>query len=207
MSITRAVAIFIKSNLKNKAIAHSRRPFRFQTKPLSFFPLAPTNTMDVKAARHTSMDLEDLQEKIANLLKDPAEALDYAPVDVDSMSLAELKEFAERGTGLPKVVNVARMVCCNFTATGGLGSCVSKADVLANTPQDLMYLSGIYIYTYIRFTLTCLFTDIDAILFQGERIVVLKHIKDDIYMVTCKKSRVSMVKEMTKREIRVTARA
>lgn len=26
--------------------------------------------------------------------------------------------------------------------TGGLGSCVSKADVLANTPEDLMYLSG-----------------------------------------------------------------
>ncbi|KAL1928923.1 hypothetical protein VTP01DRAFT_1982 [Rhizomucor pusillus] len=95
--------------------------------------------MDVKATRHTSTNLEDLQEKIAELLKDPAEALDYAPVDVDNMSPAELKEFAEKG---------------------GLGSCVSKADVLATTPEDLMYLSG-------------------------ERIVVLKHIKDDIYMGYC----------------------
>ncbi|KAI9361569.1 hypothetical protein BD770DRAFT_317493, partial [Pilaira anomala] len=43
---------------------------------------------------------------------------------------------------------------------GGLGACVSKADVLATTPEELMYL-------------------------QGERITVLKHIEDDIYMGYC----------------------
>ncbi|KAI8079714.1 rab-GTPase-TBC domain-containing protein [Gilbertella persicaria] len=55
------------------------------------------------------------------------------------MSLSELKAFAERG---------------------GLGACVSKADVLATSSEELMYL-------------------------QGERIIVLKHIEDDIYMGYC----------------------
>lgn len=62
--------------------------------------------MDVKATRHTSTNLEDLQEKIAELLKDPAEALDYAPVDVDNMSPAELKEFAEKGTHTQRMSDI-----------------------------------------------------------------------------------------------------
>ncbi|CAO0795742.1 unnamed protein product [Mucor circinelloides] len=95
--------------------------------------------MEAKLTRHTSTNLEELNEKIARLLKDPAEALDNSPINIDTMTLSELKEFAEKG---------------------GLGACVSKADVLATTPQELMYL-------------------------QGERIIVLKHIENDIYMGYC----------------------
>lgn len=53
--------------------------------------------MDAKVTRHTSTNLEEINEKIAKLLKDPAEAIDNVSIDVDSMSLTELKAFAERG--------------------------------------------------------------------------------------------------------------
>lgn len=52
---------------------------------------------EVKLTRHTSANLEEINEKIAQLLKDPSEALDNSPIDVDAMSLADLKAFAERG--------------------------------------------------------------------------------------------------------------
>ncbi|KAG1462152.1 hypothetical protein G6F56_005577 [Rhizopus delemar] len=94
---------------------------------------------EVKLTRHTSANLEEINEKIAQLLKDPSEALDNSPIDVDAMSLADLKAFAERG---------------------GLGACVSKVDILASTPEELMYL-------------------------QGERITILKHVENDIYMGYC----------------------
>ena len=32
--------------------------------------------------------------------------------------------------------------CVFFKKKGGLGACVSKADVLATTPEELMYLQG-----------------------------------------------------------------
>ncbi|KAI9493461.1 rab-GTPase-TBC domain-containing protein [Zychaea mexicana] len=95
--------------------------------------------MDIKMTRHTSTNLEDIGKKIAQILRDPGDAFDQASVDIDAMTLSELKAFAEQG---------------------GLGACVSKADVLADTPDDLMYLSG-------------------------ERIVVLKHIKNDLYLGYC----------------------
>ncbi|KAI8369716.1 rab-GTPase-TBC domain-containing protein [Blakeslea trispora] len=95
--------------------------------------------MDPKVTRHISANLEELNEKIAKLLKDPSEIIDNTLFNVDNMGLSELKAFAERG---------------------GLGACVSKADVLANSPEELMYL-------------------------QGERIIVLKHVEDDIYMGYC----------------------
>ncbi|KAI8142757.1 hypothetical protein BJV82DRAFT_137089 [Fennellomyces sp. T-0311] len=78
-------------------------------------------TMDVKMTRHVSTDLEKINKKIAQILRDPSDAFDQASVDIDSMTLSELKAFAEQG---------------------GLGACVSKADVLADTNEDLMYLSG-----------------------------------------------------------------
>lgn len=53
--------------------------------------------MDTKVTRHTSTNLEELNEKIALLLKDPSEALTNASVNIDSMTLTELKEFAENG--------------------------------------------------------------------------------------------------------------
>ncbi|OBZ85755.1 TBC1 domain family member 10A [Choanephora cucurbitarum] len=98
--------------------------------------------MDPKVTRHISANLEELNEKIAKLLKDPSEIIDNTSFNVDSMGLSELKAFAERG---------------------GLGACVSKADVLANSPEELMYLQGKLDNT----------------------IIVLKHIEDDIYMGYC----------------------
>jgi len=53
--------------------------------------------MEAKLTRHTSTNLEELNEKIARLLKDPAEALDNSPINIDTMTLSELKEFAEKG--------------------------------------------------------------------------------------------------------------
>ncbi|KAL1920507.1 uncharacterized protein VTP21DRAFT_884 [Calcarisporiella thermophila] len=58
---------------------------------------------------------------------------------MEGMDSHQLKEFAERG---------------------GLGTCMAKVDVLAQSDSDLMFLSG-------------------------ERITVLKHIKDDIYLGYC----------------------
>lgn len=54
--------------------------------------------METKLTRHTSTNLEELNEKIAQLLKDPAEALDNSPISIDTMTLSQLKEFAENGT-------------------------------------------------------------------------------------------------------------
>lgn len=54
--------------------------------------------METKLTRHTSTNLEELNEKIAQLLKDPAEALDNSPINIDTMTLSQLKEFAENGT-------------------------------------------------------------------------------------------------------------
>ncbi|OAD73610.1 hypothetical protein PHYBLDRAFT_168049 [Phycomyces blakesleeanus NRRL 1555(-)] len=79
--------------------------------------------MGIKTTRHTSTDFDEINKKIARLLKDPSDAMDQAPIDIDAMSLSDLKAFAEQG---------------------GLGACVSKEDVLAETPEDLMYLSGIF---------------------------------------------------------------
>ncbi len=97
--------------------------------------------MEPKITRHTSANLEELNEKIARLLKDPAEALDNASIDVDSMSLAELKAFAEKGM-FPTTIQD-----CDIDQVkkyiGGLGACVSKVDILANTPEELMYLQGL----------------------------------------------------------------
>ncbi|KAI7863462.1 rab-GTPase-TBC domain-containing protein [Spinellus fusiger] len=95
--------------------------------------------MGMKTTRHTSADFDEINRRIARLLKDPSDAMDHAPIDIDAMSLSDLKAFAEQG---------------------GLGACVSKEDVLAETPEDLMYLSG-------------------------ERIIVLKHVEDDIYLGYC----------------------
>lgn len=53
--------------------------------------------MDSKLTKHTSTNLEELHEKIAQLLKDPAEAIEHASINIDAMSLTELKEFAENG--------------------------------------------------------------------------------------------------------------
>lgn len=47
--------------------------------------------------RHTSTDLEELNDKIKRLLRDPGDAFDQASVDVDSMTVPELKAFAEQG--------------------------------------------------------------------------------------------------------------
>ncbi|KAI8371773.1 rab-GTPase-TBC domain-containing protein [Radiomyces spectabilis] len=99
--------------------------------------------MDVRTTRHTSTDLDEIKRKIDHILKDPAEAFAQTTIDIDAMTLSEAKAFAEQAKHI-----------------GGLGACVSKADVLAETSEDLMYLSG-------------------------ERIVVLKHIKDDTYLGYC----------------------
>lgn len=32
---------------------------------------------------------------------------------------------------------------------GGLGACVSKVDILASTPEELMYLQGFFLYTIV----------------------------------------------------------
>ena len=55
--------------------------------------------MDPKVTRHISANLEELNEKIAKLLKDPSEIIDNTSFNVDSMGLSELKAFAERGMG------------------------------------------------------------------------------------------------------------
>lgn len=62
-------------------------------------------------------------------------------------------------------------------AVGGLGACVSKADVLAETGEDLMYLSGSKTRSFLLHNVT----DYDITL--GERIVVLKHVQNDMYLV------------------------
>lgn len=53
--------------------------------------------MEAKLTRHTSTNLQELNEKIARLLEDPAEALDNSPINIDTMTLSELKDFAEKG--------------------------------------------------------------------------------------------------------------
>ncbi|KAI8080026.1 rab-GTPase-TBC domain-containing protein [Halteromyces radiatus] len=95
--------------------------------------------MDIKATRHTSTNLEEINERIERILKDPSTLENDKSIDLYSLTLPELKAFAEQG---------------------GLGACVSKTDVLAETSEDLMYLSG-------------------------ERIIVLKHIEDDFYLGYC----------------------
>lgn len=144
-----------------------------------FFFSSSSYTMDVKATRHTSTNLEDLQEKIAELLKDPAEALDYAPVDVDNMSPAELKEFAEKGTHTQRMSDI-RVV---FAATW-----VWQEDLVRAFPRRTCSRIRPKIWctyqvhaSYSFSTCHCLLTTM--LLIVGERIVVLKHIKDDIYMV------------------------
>lgn len=47
--------------------------------------------------KHTSTNLEEINKKIARLLKDPADALNNTSINVDEMSLHQLKEFAENG--------------------------------------------------------------------------------------------------------------
>jgi predicted YcjX-like family ATPase len=54
--------------------------------------------MDPKVTRHVSTNLEELNEKIARLLKDPAEAIEFASINIDAMTLPQLKAFAEEGT-------------------------------------------------------------------------------------------------------------
>lgn len=53
--------------------------------------------MESKVTKHTSTNLEELNEKIARLLKDPSEAIVNASINVDAMTLQQLKEFAENG--------------------------------------------------------------------------------------------------------------
>ncbi|KAG0165765.1 hypothetical protein DFQ28_005993 [Apophysomyces sp. BC1034] len=53
--------------------------------------------MDVKTTRHISTDLDEINKRIAQVLKDPSDALSQAQIDVDSMSRPEMKEFAEQG--------------------------------------------------------------------------------------------------------------
>lgn len=53
--------------------------------------------MESKVTKHTSTNLEELNEKIAQLLKDPAEAIENASINIDAMTLPQLKEFAEKG--------------------------------------------------------------------------------------------------------------
>ncbi|KAI8330600.1 hypothetical protein BC941DRAFT_168049 [Chlamydoabsidia padenii] len=78
--------------------------------------------MDIKATRHTSTNLEELTERIERILKDASQLENDKSIDLNTLTLPELKAFAEQG---------------------GLGACVSKTDVLAETSEDLMYLSGI----------------------------------------------------------------
>ena len=47
--------------------------------------------------RHVSTDLEKINRKIARILRDPSDAFDQASVDIDAMTLSELKAFAEQG--------------------------------------------------------------------------------------------------------------
>lgn len=54
--------------------------------------------MNIKATRHTSTDLEQISDKIEQILKDNSAVFDNALVDVDSMTPKELKAFAERGS-------------------------------------------------------------------------------------------------------------
>ncbi|ORX48851.1 RabGAP/TBC [Hesseltinella vesiculosa] len=95
--------------------------------------------MDIKATRHVSTNLEEINDKIARILQDSKVMTIDKDIDLDNLSLPELKEFAEKG---------------------GLGACVSKTDVIAETSDDLMYLSG-------------------------ERITVLRHLQDDLYLGYC----------------------
>ena len=53
--------------------------------------------METKVTRHLSTNLEELNERIKQLLKDPADALSHASINIDAMTLTELKEFAENG--------------------------------------------------------------------------------------------------------------
>lgn len=53
--------------------------------------------MDPKVTRHVSTNLEELDEKIAQLVKDPAEAIEFASINIDAMTLPQLKTFAEEG--------------------------------------------------------------------------------------------------------------
>jgi hypothetical protein len=53
--------------------------------------------MDIKVTRHISTNLEEINDKIAKLLKDPLEAFEHASIDVDAMPLLELRAFAENG--------------------------------------------------------------------------------------------------------------
>lgn len=67
-----------------------------------------------------------------------------------------------------------------FLFQGGLGACVSKADVLATTPEELMYLQG----KRRKVVGSPGFFKINrVVILIGERIIVLKHIENDIYMV------------------------
>lgn len=53
--------------------------------------------MESKLTKHTSTNLEELDAKIAKLLRDPSDAIVNASINVDAMTLQQLKEFAENG--------------------------------------------------------------------------------------------------------------
>lgn len=53
--------------------------------------------MESKRTKHTSTNLEELHEKIKQLLKDPTEAIVHASINIDAMTIPQLKEFAENG--------------------------------------------------------------------------------------------------------------
>jgi hypothetical protein len=48
-------------------------------------------------SKHTSTNLEALDLKIARLLRDPSEIFEHVAINVDAMTMTELKDFAENG--------------------------------------------------------------------------------------------------------------
>lgn len=54
--------------------------------------------MDVKTTRHTSANLDEINARIAEILKDPVDILGQASFKLESLTLPELKDFAEQGS-------------------------------------------------------------------------------------------------------------
>lgn len=100
--------------------------------------------MDIKATRHTSTNLEELNERIEQILKDASQYENDKSIDLNTLTLPELKAFAEAGNTwkTTPISHIIQLIVFILPLLGGLGACVSKTDVLAETSEDLMYLSG-----------------------------------------------------------------
>jgi hypothetical protein len=53
--------------------------------------------MDIKATRHTSTNLEEINERIEQILKDASQYENDKSIDLNTLTLPELKAFAEAG--------------------------------------------------------------------------------------------------------------